>query len=798
MSTLNGRRSAPEGGEWITASRVRDQFGGDPFGQRSASKRGGRASTLNLELLGQQAKSAGGWLASMLDASGLSYGGSEHISRPFEEDGWVHACLKTIATAVREVPLRFWAGNPATDDQAMPLPGDHPLPQLFARPNPSMSAATFREAGVLHRKLDGEDFWLLYDRQGRPWDGQGLPAAIHPVRGRAMEAKRDKRGHAAVWRVQVHGGSQEFPASAVVQFRDYDPDNPLRGLGDVDVLLRDLEVGYQAQRYMEAVVRNSGDPGGFIKIKGAVNRDERAAMEEEAEQAFGPSQRGRWKILEGEDAEYKPNPLSPRDMEFAELFAWIRDKTASILGVPLPVVGVLDHATYSNYAQAVQTFWKGGNGIIPYLRTVEDGINSHFLPRIRGVERVWARFDTSQIEALQQDKGDRIETAAKLKERFPELSLHEVAALVGLEIDEVEVGDLRLVPSGWTTLAAVTADAELLAGVAEPDPEDPLEELEPEELDMAAELEERASEDLEGEDSSGREERAAYWRDIEERVFKPGEASVAKVYRKWSKLYEAAQIKRLESYAKNGEAAKAFEDYRRRPYTKGSEDTFTATDLTDEDIAVLLLNQEEWALKMEDVVAGPLESIFGISAGGLADEMGAISIDIQDPQVLGFLARQRIQLTEGHTSTLAARVRSAILRVFAGNENTATLQEHVRDQLPALTDELRRVFGTREARALAIARTETAHASNGARFMQMAESGVQTTVWITSGDEHVRGAPGQPQTNHSHYELDGKEVPLGETFARRLKFPSDPDAEAGDVINCRCVTRVGKRTEPPV
>jgi len=657
-----------------------------------------------------------------------------------------------------------------------------------------MDGTTFREAGVLHRKLDGEDFWLLYSEDGKPWDGLGLPAAIHPVRGRACQLKRNEKGHPAAWEVAGYGGSRTiFPAASVVHFRDYDPDNPLRGLGDVEVLLRDLEIGFQAQRYMEAVVRNSGDPGGFIKLKGTVNKEEADAIEEAAEEAFRPEQRGRWKTVQGEDADLVPNSLSPKEMEFSKLFAWLRDKSASVLGVPLPVIGVLEKATYSNYSQAVAMFWKGGNGIVPYLRTVETGINAFFLPRVKEAQGLVARFDVSQIEALQSDRGEKIKIAERLKTKFPELSFNEIAAIVGLEIESVDVGDLRLVPGTPKTLDQVLAGVEEGAeaggdeGGAE---EEASAELELRESDPESEPE---PDDAEAEAEA---ERSAYWDGIEERVYKPGEKAVAKSYRGWSKKYEAAQLKRLESYASEGEAGVKFQEFRRRPFSKDDfGPQFIAAELTEADIEILLVNRQEWADKMDDLLAPDFENVFTVAAEDLAAELGGIAIGSQDPEVLLFLSDQRIQLVEGHTSTLAKRVRSALLRVFSGNDNVATLQEHVRDNLPALTKELKRVFGTREARALAIARTETAHASNGARYMQMQRSGVETHQWITSGDQRVRGAPGTAPTDHSHYELDGREVALGETFARKLKFPSDPEADAGDVVNCRCITRAGKRTE---
>ncbi len=116
----------------------------------------------------------------------------------------------------------------------------------------------------------------------------------------------------------------------------------------------------------------------------------------------------------------------------------------------------------------------------------------------------------------------------------------------------------------------------------------------------------------------------------------------------------------------------------------------------------------------------------------------------------------------------------------------ATLQEHVRRLLPELQGALREVFSNRTARANTIARTEVNRAANGTRFETMQRENVEEHQWVTSGDTEVR-----TRAPHSHRVLDGVIAKVGDSFREgfTLRFPLDPLGEAGDVINCRCVTR---------
>lgn len=825
-----------------------------------------------------------------------SYETREKITAPYTESGWIHACLKPIGQGIGSRKLQFWIGDPKKDKNAQLVPESHPIVALFARPNPLQTMSQFFEAGVMHRKLDGEDFWVLLDLQGKPVAIGELPVWILSVRGSNMRPKLNALGFPVSWTFRNAAGLLvEAPTSAVIQFKDYDPDDPVRGLGDVDACLSDIDLEWQATRYQRAILKHAGDPGGHIMIDAPLAPDEAEATENEANEKLQIDNAGRWTVVAGKNVKYEANKLSPRDMQFKELQMWLRDKIAGILGVPLPIIGVLDQATYSNMEQCVELFWKGGNGLCSYLSSVEDVVNSLFLPRIGDplAEKMVARFDLSDIEALQEDEGLKLERAAKLASLNLGISLDEAMQLMGCrrDVSKMPFSGTRLVagnlvpiqsvagedgnglpaepaadpnavpgavpgagtpvqdtalngaqvsslleivaavstgtltPEGAVALivAAFPAISEeeakrIVAGVNEKTPEPapaaaPAGDPPPaDDSGKAADPETKAGPgetlvtNRETDAASARRdssedafaERRDYWQKHEAATLAPGESTLKKLYlakKGWRRKYEAAQLARIRAFAETGKSAAA---EKRESDELGTPDPIPRH-VTEAEIEKLLLDRSEWAQKMVSAFEPSLKSIFTVALQDMADELDVEMLSATDPRVVRFLTNQVLRLSEDHTGTLAEKVRSVLLEQLSKASATGDLQDAVAEILPELTDALKQSFSDRESRALTIARTETAKASNGARFMQMQDAGVEESEWVTSGDSAVRGTPGGPyeDSEYSHAELDGKTAPIGAEYDHEkhpgLKHPSDPDGQPGDTINCRCASRAKRK-----
>jgi len=749
-----------------------------------------------------------------------SFRGRAQITKPYRESGWVHACLTPIGKAMAQVPLEFWTANPELDKTAEKLKPEHPLCKLFRIPNPLQTQAQFFEACAINHKLDGLTAWLLLDAAGQPivpaasaskptspmqqlLQGEeiAIPSFLMPFRGRSLSYQVSEYGWPTEYQLSLWGsGSLRVSPRALHIVRSYDPDDPVGGLSDVDAALSEIDFDWQAQRYQRSIIENSGDPGGYIEVDGQLGQPEERALKREAAEAYKPEKAGQWRILTGKNVKFTANKLSPRDMEFERLLAWCRDKIAAILGVPLPVLGVLDNAHLNNFEASIRLFWLGGNGVLSLVKQFEDSINGHLLPRLKKDRdtppTVYAKFNVGGIRALQENKAIQFEIAQKLAASGLGLSIQESLKLVGFEIEETKYSNVRLVPGSLKRLEDVLeppADPS-----ADPDPSDPQAGEDPDAEEPADEGEDETAGDPEkaivARDSTPAEDegfkaRTAYWEKREVAYARAGRAEVKRKYIRWRKRYEDAQLRRLRDFARKGP------DALRAVSRDMLDDILDPLHLHGSVIDPLLVDAGQWAKNMRTTLEIAIRDVFEDALLDMAEELSAAALSMDDRAVVSALETQILQLVEGHTSVLAERVRAALLEGLSKATSTGTLQDLVLEVLPELEGSLKHTFADREGRALTIARTEVGHASSAARDMQMREAGVEQTEWITSRDPAVRGTPGGPyeDAQFSHFELEGKTAPIGAEFDPAnhpgLTRPHAPTAQAGDSINCRCIAR---------
>ncbi|MFM2204579.1 MAG: Cellulophaga phage phi10:1 [Bacteroidota bacterium] len=104
-----------------------------------------------------------------------------------------------------------------------------------------------------------------------------------------------------------------------------------------------------------------------------------------------------------------------------------------------------------------------------------------------------------------------------------------------------------------------------------------------------------------------------------------------------------------------------------------------------------------------------------------------------------------------------------------------------------ITRNLQNKFGWYKAQALRIARTETTTATNYATVIAAENSDfVLEKTWISVQDNRTRRPP---KSVYDHLDMNGVKVDMYQPFftsGENIQYPGDPNAAAGNVINCRC------------
>ncbi|NOY92105.1 MAG: phage portal protein, partial [Deltaproteobacteria bacterium] len=422
---------------------------------------GGPSPSLNGAINGHEQRGLFSQFNAGLYRAAFDPGGREEITRPYEENIFVHSALKVKSTAAASVGLTIWRTE---DIEADPLPSQDEFVTLFSRPNPLMSASKFWAAHVINMALDGENFWFMVGDDGEQVEQGKVPSQLWPIRGSRVEpAKRAPNGVPSAWKYTGSDGKPRvFEAHAVVHFSEYDPNDMTRGLGTVQVLGRTMDLMFQSERYQSGVLRNGGDPGGIITYEKRMGaRGEKDRVQNEIDDMFSnPENRGRNIVLDS-DAKYTPNKLSAKDMEFHTLWKEMRTTILGALGVPPPLVGVYEDSTYNNLLEAKRDLWLGGLGVLTHLTCVERDLAASFWPLFTGPPAGYvARFDVSSVEALSFANLDKLKEARELVRTGAALSWNDAFEMVGLDLTPPRNADVVWLSGALLPVGDIVGGAE--------------------------------------------------------------------------------------------------------------------------------------------------------------------------------------------------------------------------------------------------------------------------------------------------------------------------------------------------
>ena len=162
-------------------------------------------------------------------------------------------------------------------------------------------------------------------------------------------------------------------------------------------------------------------------------------------------------------------------------------------------------------------------------------------------------------------------------------------------------------------------------------------------------------------------------------------------------------------------------------------------------------------------------------------EVKSAETDLFSYTILQYLQTQGLdQLASDITQTTKDQIRRYLIQ---SAEQNLTLPESIA---------LLRNAGITDYRAELIARTETGRAANIGSMVGATSTGLVTVKeWIAAKDNRTRRIP---RDQFDHYNMDGKKLPIDETFKLQNKkggfdlmlHPCDSTGSAGDVCNCRC------------
>lgn len=821
----------------VTQSHILDQHG-EPFQLNghdlSASASPAPLAAPSVGGRGRRAevKAAEFWGSALTDYVG-ALAGSRAPARwraqdPFGNHVWVFAAAMTAATVAAQAPMQIVRETQAFLDfrrvraerlgrafkrgvgknrraiqrhvlvptdrrlrsKALEPDPEHPLMAVLLKPNPLQHGNQLMQLTHLWLQVRGEVFWVLTDEEGGPVEVGQIPDRIWPLAPDLFQPLFETAvgGELLGWRIQLpqwmpqrsRGRQLDVSTDDVIQFKLPNPRDPTRGLSRLAAAAMGIETDLVARTTNRSLLENQAVPRGILTHTDVLTEPEEAELRRKwNERHGGEASAGRTAILSG-GLTYQPTQLSPVEIQLLEQLKWGRDEILAALNMPKSVLGVTDALNYAT--QLGQDFNLWDKNLLPMLRLEETTIDESPMMSAEG-DDVVALHDLTMVEALRAGVSDKVTIAAQMcggPLHAPPKTAYEV---VGLEIDDYPGIDVAFVSAIASTpveqvLAAAEQDSLVPGspGSAAP-PVSFLPGGAPAADGGVSFLPATGAGEPAAAPSNGavsflptaaallrthktiRKQGDRRWRDFV-KLQAPIEGKYKRAYRNWITTQKRETVERFDAAA-------------------GGEKRLTAR-VKQVDAGAILpsLAKAQSALKdrVLPIATGALEAIYDFT---LEDLGGVATFQIDDPAIQAYFDKRVKVLVNSAPETLLKNLSRALQEGIQAGE---TVQQ-LRLRVAGVFD-----IAASSAKALTIARTESAALMDGTRDQIFALAGVTEEEWVSAGDEVVRvthvtyGGAGPQDREFNYLELTDR------TSGGVLAHPHDLRCTLLDeLVNCRCI-----------
>lgn len=283
---------------------------------------------------------------------------------------------------------------------------DHPLAQLFQRPNGWTTRYRLIDALVHDLGIWDCAYW----QKVKTADGIGL-IRLPP---RMMQPKGDSWLYPDYFEFSGTKGKKQFPADQVVFFRGYNGDTDVGGVSPIEALRDALSEAHAASKMRDQVLRNGARTSGYLeRPKDAPKWSDEAATRFktswQAQYAGDGPRAGGTPILE-EGMTFRPAAQTAKDLQYIESRKLTREEVAAAYFIPPPMVGLLDHASFSNITEQHKMLYMDTLG--PWLTMITEEIQLQLVPDLPDPTDVYLEFNLREkMSGSFEERAQSMQTA---------------------------------------------------------------------------------------------------------------------------------------------------------------------------------------------------------------------------------------------------------------------------------------------------------------------------------------------------------------------------------------------------
>jgi HK97 family phage portal protein len=345
----------------------------------------------------------------------------------------VRTVIGFIARNIAQLGIHTFRRVSETDRERL---RDHPLAQLLAEPLPGMTQYRFIERIVSDRALYDNFYGIKLRLDGRLRILPVPPTLIRPYGGNWIAPEYFETA-----------GGRHFAPDEVIHIHGYSPNDLTYGESPIEALRELILESSEAAKARAKMWKNGARLTGVLVRPADApdwNKDEKRRFREMWRSfSDGGGAEGGTPILE-DGMTYDKIGFNPEQAQYIEARKLNREECAAAYYIPPPLIGILDHATYSNIKEQHAHLYQDTLG--PWTVDLQQEFVAQILPDLPGDNaNVYCEFN---VEAKMRGDFESQAAAASTATGGPWMTVNETRARNNLPA--VEGGDTLIVPLNVT------------------------------------------------------------------------------------------------------------------------------------------------------------------------------------------------------------------------------------------------------------------------------------------------------------------------------------------------------------
>jgi HK97 family phage portal protein len=312
----------------------------------------------------------------------------------------IRTVVSFLARNIAQLGLHTYRRVSDTDRERLT---DHPLPRILAAPGAKVTRYRLIERLVSDVAIYDRAFWVKVRMDS------GALLGVIPIPPSRMTIEGDNWLEPEAFTVHGSKGDLELQPDQVVHFHGYDPVDLRFGSSPIDALRSLLAEEFEANRAREQMWRNGGRLSGVLKRPADAPKWDPTARGRFKEGWRSYTQGGGTPILE-DGMEYEQLAIDPAKAQYIEARKLTREEVAAAYHIPLPMVGILDHATFSNIKEQHQQLYQDTLG--PWLTMIQEEIGLQLIPDLPDSDDVYVEFNLQEkLRGSFEEQAAQLQTA---------------------------------------------------------------------------------------------------------------------------------------------------------------------------------------------------------------------------------------------------------------------------------------------------------------------------------------------------------------------------------------------------